>query len=195
MTGSITRSAAVVSLLVPALLTGCGSAEETSSAVATETVTATVTGTPDSSSGAPSSAPSSAPTGTSSAPGQLPVALRMTGRGVGYFATPSGNISCFLVSYGTRSVECTATTRDYPDPPRPADCQGDWVPQFTLQERATFGTCRGDVTGSPDGTVLEYGTAAVNGPITCSSDPAGLTCRNGGTSHGFTVARAAYRIF
>lgn len=119
----------------------------------------------------------------------------MIDHGAEYFETPSGNITCFLLWYDSRSVECVVQQKDFADPPRPADCDYDWAPQFSLSDEPSYGECRSDVSGVPTGTVLQHGGTALNGPITCKSMTTGLSCANNNTAHGFTISRDAYQIF
>lgn len=121
----------------------------------------------------------------------------MTRQGTGYFHSPSGNIGCFLIWYAAqRYVDCTVQQKDFADPPQPpGGCDAAWVPQFRLQRTATYGACRGDVDGMPTDRELAYGTAAVNGPIVCVSEQAGITCRNTTTHHGFALSRQSYQLF
>jgi uncharacterized protein DUF6636 len=52
-----------------------------------------------------------------------------------------------------------------------------------------------DTTLNPRGRVLAYGSLQVMGRFTCASRRAGMTCRNRGDGHGFTLARSSYRTF
>lgn len=173
-------------------LPGCSSSSDSSGTSGTATVSVTTTQTVPS---IPHPEDSSAtPDGSISPDGSTQI-LRAADRGATYFETPSGNIACFLLSYDVRLVDCVVQERDFADPPRPADCNLDWAPQFTLGGDSSYGACRGDVDGTPTDTVLRYGGTAVNGPITCRSEVTGLSCTNDKTSHGFTISRATYRLF
>lgn len=189
MTGARTRVTAAAGVLMVALVAGCadGAGPDASSHTTTATVTETVSSSPEADGGSD---------GDSSDAGSVPVRLRMTATGALYFQTPSGNIGCFLLSYGgDRWVECTLREKDFADPPRPADCQADWAPQFTLGTTAQYGVCRGDVSGEATDEVLAYGAAATNGPIRCVSETTGLTCLNEDTVHGFVLSRERYELF
>lgn len=174
-------------------LAGCSS-NSSSGARPSATATVTVTTTqPPSPTEATSGSSSNASGSQSPSVSQV---LRMTHQGTTYFETPSGNITCFLLWYGRyRRVECGVREKEFADPPRPADCGFDWVPQFTLGEDSSYGACRSDANGNPTNTVLRYGGTALNGPLTCKSETTGLSCANNDTDHGFTISRATYRIF
>ena len=179
-------AAAWASVLV---LAGCGSSADRPQASATATVTATTTVTASPNAGGPS------PGGSASGSQVLELGDQGGDYAERYFATPSGNIGCYLLRHeGIHEVECTLKKQAFDEPPRPSDCNLDWAPQFTLGGTATYGACRGDVSGTPDDTVLSYGGRAVNGPISCRSETSGLSCRNSRTGHGFTLSRAKYRL-
>jgi hypothetical protein len=48
---------------------------------------------------------------------------------------------------------------------------------------------------NPTGRILAYGNSLKIGAFGCSSTPAGMTCRNSITSHGFFASRAKVRLF
>jgi hypothetical protein len=52
-----------------------------------------------------------------------------------------------------------------------------------------------DVAGHPRSRVLAYGTSRRFGVYTCTSRRTGLTCRNRGTGHGFTVSTQSQKVF
>jgi hypothetical protein len=167
------------------MIGGCSSAKHAAQPRAT--VTATVTeqelGTP---AGRSSTRPRAART---------PVVLRLR-NGQQHFQTPSRNIDCYLLAFGgSRRVECSLKVKDFADPSRPEDCDVDWAPEFDLATHATYGTCRGDANEPQAPTELPYGTSAVNGPLVCTSQPTGLTCRNRDTTHGFVISREHFDTF
>jgi hypothetical protein len=170
----------------------CSGSSDRSGPQATATVTVTTTQTAQPTDHDSSSATSGQSTSTAGASSQV---LRAQAGGATYFETPSGNITCFLLSYDFHAVDCVVQKRDFADPPRPSDCNLDWAPQFSLNRDSSYGVCRGDVDGTPTHTVLAYGGTAVNGPITCTSEVTGLSCTNDKTSHGFTISRARYQLF
>jgi len=196
--GCVVRKARRVSPWVAAVtlgwsLAGCSGSSNGAGPTATATVSVTTTQTVTSTPGPEGS--STPPDGSTSAGGTSSQTLRAAAHGATYFETPSGNITCFLLSYDAPAVDCVVIERDFADPPRPPDCNVDWAPQFTLGGDSSYGACRGDADGTPTDTVLGYGGTAVNGPITCRSEVTGLSCTNDKTSHGFTISRATYRLF
>ena len=109
------------------------------------------------------------------------------------FTSPSGNIGCMLAS---SFVRCDIQVRDWDPPPRPPDCPeatdyGQGI-ELDIGHRPQF-VCAGDTAFGGD--PLDYGESLSAGAITCSSAEAGITCRDSGSGHGFTLARQAYRLF
>ena len=109
------------------------------------------------------------------------------------FSSPSGNIYCMI---DASLVRCDIRNRDWSPPPRPADC-----PSFTGYGQgieiapgkpARF-VCAGDTTFNTN--VLAYGDGITAGALSCSSAETGITCRDSGSGHGFTLARQAYQLF
>jgi hypothetical protein len=45
------------------------------------------------------------------------------------------------------------------------------------------------------GEPLAYGDSVTVGMLRCESAGAGMTCRDLGTGHGFSIAREGYRLF
>ena len=108
----------------------------------------------------------------------------------------SGPVSCFLLNYfGDRWAECPVSKQQFAAPKRPASCEYDWAPQFTLRAKATYGICRSDANDRDSTTTLQPGERAVDGPVTCVATADGIECRNARSGHGFTVSRASYRLF
>ncbi|MFI5506950.1 DUF6636 domain-containing protein [Mycobacterium sp. NPDC051804] len=108
------------------------------------------------------------------------------------FISPTGNVSCMI---DVDLARCDIIDRDWSPPPRPADCEFDYGHgiQIVPGETASF-VCAGDTAfGAED--VLAYGDAITAGLLRCESAEAGITCRDTGTGHGFTLARDAYQVF
>jgi len=123
-----------------------------------------------------------------------PLSVPAGNHGPHYFETPSHNIGCYLDS---KSVRCDIRERDWSPPPEPKSCIKfgvDWGQGIAVgAHRASF-VCAGDtVLGGPG--LLGYGHSARRGPVYCVSRPAGITCSNSDTGHGFFMARARYRLF
>ncbi|MFI7434924.1 DUF6636 domain-containing protein [Micromonospora haikouensis] len=133
-----------------------------------------------------------------STPSPTPVQAREV-TGLTAFATPSGNISCYLDEDpevpGGAQARCDIRDRSWSAPRRPADCEldhGDAV-GLTRSGLAAF-LCVGDAVGDAD-LVLGYGQALRTGRVVCASSRSGVDCRNAATGHGFTLSRARYALF
>jgi hypothetical protein len=77
-----------------------------------------------------------------------------------------------------------------------AGCSPGGTPGGTPRATTTaqIGLCASDAARG--GTrVLAYGHAIAVGDVRCDSATTGITCRNTRTRHGFTLSRAAYRLF
>jgi hypothetical protein len=108
------------------------------------------------------------------------------------FASPSGNIGCYLTVEGAR---CDIAKKSWAPPPAPESCTLDWGFGVAVGKagEATF-TCAGDtVLGAQD--KLEYGRSLKAGPIRCDSDSSGMRCENTATGHGFRLAKEQYDLF
>ena len=142
--------------------------------------------------GSPTSAAPAAdqPTVDAAAPGFPPTRSAVVVH-VRRFASPTGNIGCQI---GRTGAACVITEHDYRAGLRPSGCAGRWLPRLEvdLAHRARLGSCEGGVLDS--GRSLRYGTTTVVGRISCLSRQSGMTCWSGRSGHGFTVARAAYRL-
>jgi len=108
------------------------------------------------------------------------------------FTSPSGNVGCIIDS---TYVRCDISERDWSPPPRPADCEFDYGQGLSLSrgEQSAF-VCAGDTTLG-GGEPLDYGQSVTAGLMLCDSAESGVTCRDTGTGHGFTIAREAYHVF
>jgi hypothetical protein len=108
------------------------------------------------------------------------------------FTSPTGNVGCFI---DATAVRCDIAERDWAPPPRPADCEFDYGQGISMSpgDPPAF-VCAGDTTLG-GGDPLPYGHSVSAGSLRCDSTEAGMTCRDGNTGHGFTVARQGYQIF
>jgi len=125
-----------------------------------------------------------------------------------HFQSPSGNINCLggPASQGTPAfVECVVRRNSWRSlRSKPASCDLDWVPATLslVRGRVSVGSCRGDIgplcvqsTGDRCST-LGYGRSVAMGPIRCSSQPTGVTCRyTVGRRVGFLIARERYALY
>jgi len=108
------------------------------------------------------------------------------------FVSPTGNVSCMIDADWAR---CDIIDRDWSPPPRPADCEFDYGQGISLApgEQAEF-VCAGDTAFGAD-EVLPYGQSITAGVLQCESAEAGITCRDVGNGHGFSISLQAYRLF
>jgi hypothetical protein len=113
------------------------------------------------------------------------------------FRSPTGNIHCqYFAIDGDAVIRCDlrqVSTRSFP---RPRNCDLDFGQAFEISGRATRGAplCHGDTVQDERLPVLPYGQTWQRAGLTCLSEQSGVTCRNA-RGHGFTVARAAQRVF
>jgi hypothetical protein len=112
-----------------------------------------------------------------------------------FFRTPSGNIGC-EAGTGPTYLRCDIKSGLKPRPPQPSDCRhlafGDSL-GMSATSRPIY-ICHGDTVFVPHAKVLAYGTRYAFGPFRCTSQPAGLTCRNA-AGHGWFLSRGSYRRF
>jgi hypothetical protein len=111
------------------------------------------------------------------------------------FRTPSKNIGCVMLDSTAR---CDISQRAWAPPPRPASCpkEVDFGQGLLLQSSgAGMFVCAGDTALDPTGAPLAYGTASVEGNLTCVSETGGVTCTNSADRHGFFISRQFYRVF
>lgn len=128
------------------------------------------------------------------------------------FVTPSGNIRCLA---GPSDVRCDITEIAYRLPQTPSWCPTDYGQAFDLSRDASL-LCAGDTifgTASPrqnwflktglkplnvrgdQQAVLPYDWTVKSTQIACTSTTKGVTCTNSTTRHGFTISKAAYKVF
>jgi len=137
------------------------------------------------------------------------------------FQSPSGNIQCSVRIYtsvsrftGKGVVDCDI--RDYTwtaedcIAPRTPPAAADRSPAdiFSLREGEPAGMLcdptresrtKQHIPGAfdrfdPDLPTLDYGQTRSAGPITCDSEPTGMTCTDSSTGHFFRVARESYQL-
>lgn len=122
-----------------------------------------------------------------------PSAERVTTRTA--FASPSGNILCFI----TESIAtCRTEQQDWTVPPRPADCDTDWGPDIEVASATATATFRCASDAIPyDWEAkrrLAYGHVIRFRNMQCQSARSGMRCDNSGTTHGFTISRSDYDL-
>jgi len=111
-----------------------------------------------------------------------------------FFDSPSHNIGCVMATGEGEHVRCDVLRYTYTPPPSVEECPVDYGYTLRLRpgEPGYFG-CSGDYVGGA-GPVLEYGTGARVGSVTCVSASEGITCTED-DGHGFFISREAYRLF
>ncbi|WP_210424364.1 excalibur calcium-binding domain-containing protein [Gephyromycinifex aptenodytis] len=128
------------------------------------------------------------------------------------FVTPSGNVACLA---GPSDVRCDINQFAYVLPTRPSTCELEYGQAFELRRTAAPGCISDTLAGTAFRTqnwfrksglkplatqagpqaVLPYGWKLNSTQISCTSATTGVTCINTTTRHGFTLAKAGYRIF
>ncbi|MGI3168353.1 DUF6636 domain-containing protein [Pseudooceanicola sp. C21-150M6] len=123
----------------------------------------------------------------------LPGAALADGYG---FRTPSGNIYC----NGTvidGAIDCNIVEfNGAPLQPKPGNCNGIWGHTFEMDgtgpARMSCSSYR--PRKSTYTNIAGYGQSADFGPIRCTSEKTGLTCRNQ-SGHGFFLSRRQQGLF
>ena len=113
------------------------------------------------------------------------------------FQSPSGNIACQLYWFepNTASAGCEIRDHTFQTPPRPSHCEGAWGDSVgLLQGGPAKLDCHSDTLFGGNAATLPYGATETLGPITCSSEPAGMTCRDSSSGHFFSLSRDSYRL-
>ena len=113
------------------------------------------------------------------------------------FRSPTGNIHCqFFALDGDAVIRCDLRQVSNRSIPRPRNCDLEWGQAFEISARATRGSplCYGDTAQDDRLPVLPYGQSWQRSGLTCISEQSGVSCRNP-RGHGFTLSRAAQRVF
>ena len=125
------------------------------------------------------------------------IALPAPAHASGGFASPSGDIGCDVF---TRDDGANFATRDIRDhtyvAPKPASCQlGGWGDRVNMVQGSAPGfSCHGDTNVVPGLPTLPYGQTRSAGPMTCDSEPSGVTCTDASTGHHFRISRQSYEL-
>ncbi|MBO0854668.1 MAG: hypothetical protein J2P18_12990 [Nocardia sp.] len=110
------------------------------------------------------------------------------------FASPSGNIACAITDDGS-GVRCDIVHHSFTPPPQPAGGCGaagyGHTVAMTASTPAQF-TCAGDTVARPGEPILAYGSTAIVGGTTCSSDQDAVTCTDG--EHRIRLSRVSYDL-
>jgi hypothetical protein len=188
VTPGVRRLALTASVVLVAALVACSGPSDTRNDDAATPTVASNDGLGD----APAPNDSPGPTDTSPRPGPSTATAAPSVVTEAAFASPSGNIGCYLTADGAR---CDIAKKSWSPPPAPDSCTLDWGFGVAVGKdgEATF-TCAGDtVLGARD--KLEYGESLKAGPIRCDSASAGMRCENTATGHGFRLAKEQYDLF
>ncbi|OBG41287.1 DUF6636 domain-containing protein [Mycobacterium sp. E3198] len=112
------------------------------------------------------------------------------------FQSPSGNIDCGLFSMDNDTVAmCEIRDHTWAPPPRPSPCMGGFGDRISLVEgSAPKMACHTDTVRGPGHPTLQYGQTQSIGPISCDSEPSGITCTDASTGHYFLLARDNYEL-
>ncbi|WP_156767166.1 hypothetical protein [Mycobacterium sp. E796] len=123
------------------------------------------------------------------------------------FASASGNIRCILNGEDAPLpvAMCQIGDQIYSVPPGvgrdknggPCPPGSDLGRDFRLdQGQAPYVACTHSALGSGAGSwpVLGVGQSRSLGPMTCNSEPDGVTCTDAGTGHFFRVSRESYQL-
>jgi len=164
----------IATVVVTALLAGCGSDDEPSKPGAgpTRTVVKTVTQ-------------------SSTSTVATEIAVRHVDVLTG-FSSPSGNVGCYI---DKRNVRCDIRQRAWKPSPKPSSCELDFGQGIALSAGAKPGfVCAGD-TALGAGAKLAYGEGIQAGVLRCSSRSSGMTCQDTETGRGFSLSRERYEIF
>jgi hypothetical protein len=113
--------------------------------------------------------------------------------------TPSHNIFCLASPPGegqpAPQIRCDIQQKSTRSPPAPRNCPLSWGDAFGLNPTGPgFLVCHGDTVANTDDPVIAYGTQWRAYGFVCTSQTTGLTCVNG-QGHGFSLSRAAQRVF
>lgn len=113
-----------------------------------------------------------------------------------YFQTPTGNISCVVVSEQGGFVRCDMKQLKQTYTTRPDDCDLDWGTAFGIAADGESGEviCHGNTLLGTEPRKLECGKTLEVGDFQCLSEKTGLICKNS-AGHGFTLSKARQKLF
>ena len=120
------------------------------------------------------------------------------------FQSPSGNIACnYQVGFGDDPnkgyVSCEVSEHTWVAPRAPVcagqDIDGDELSMIGEASQPTWGCFSGfGPLSQSDQSTLDYGQTLSVGPITCDSEPSGVTCTGSNTGHFLRVSRESYQL-
>ena len=118
------------------------------------------------------------------------------------FASPSGNIHCYVPARSANgpTVGCQIEQYAFPSAPTsPSSCPDGGLPNdfgLSLGKQATHTCSVSALISGYDGPwpTLDYGHTRAIGAISCDSEPMGMTCTDSSTGHFFRVSRDLYQL-
>jgi hypothetical protein len=112
------------------------------------------------------------------------------------FASPSGNIDCYMGSLdGKAFADCEIRDHTFAAPPRPTPCMGGFGNRISIRQGSPPEmTCHTDSVMGTGYPTLQYGHTQSQGPITCDSETAGMTCTDNSTGHFFRLSSDSYEL-
>ncbi|WP_067383662.1 DUF6636 domain-containing protein [Mycobacterium sp. 1164966.3] len=112
------------------------------------------------------------------------------------FQSPSGDIACAMGSLGNKAfADCEITDHAWVAPARPDRCEGEWGDRLELRQGTAAGfVCNSDSLRGSNLPTLTYGSAWTVNPLTCDSEPTGMTCTDGSTGRYFRLSRESYEL-
>ena len=112
------------------------------------------------------------------------------------FQSPTGNIHCLIATEPAEAAVASCEVQAFTGsiPPRPKDCDLDWVPGASVDGKGKVHlfSCQGDTLVDPHHKILAYDTAITHGGFRCSASRTGITCK-AKSGHGFLVSRAVIK--
>jgi len=112
------------------------------------------------------------------------------------FQSPTGNIDCAEGVLNDRAFAlCEIRDHTWNAPPRPPVCEGGWGDRIDMnQGEPPALDCHSDTVRGSGLPTLRYGERRSAGPITCDSEPSGITCTDSSTGHFFAISRDSYEL-
>lgn len=112
------------------------------------------------------------------------------------FQSPTGNIDCGIGLLNNNAFAlCEIGAHTWIAPPRPSSCEGGWGDRIGMDQGSSPALgCHTDTLRGTTQPVLGYGKTLAAGPISCDSEPTGMTCTDASTGHFFRISRDAYEL-
>lgn len=113
------------------------------------------------------------------------------------FQSPSGDVTCVMAAFQGDAplASCGVTNPTYVMPPRPQSCEGAFGDQIDMvQGRSPAMVCHTDTTRGNGLPTLQTGETRSVASLSCTGEPAAVTCTDSSTGHFFRISRAAYTL-